>query len=144
VNPQFRFWFSQGKVAEALGGLGTYFVGGVTYSDTHDFILAVGELLDWAKQEHQEEPAARGFEAALQCLLQTGALRSGLLLMRAYQLMAEDEGLELPLDHELVIALIARAVQSAAQELSQDEELRDLTCLVVDRIPLLKNKLGLK
>ena len=143
MNPQFRSWFSQGKIAEALSGLGNYFVAGVTYRDTHDFILAVGELLDWAKEEHQKE-AARGFETALETLFQTDVFRSGLRLMRAYQLMGEDEGIELPLDKELVITLIGRAVHSAGQKLSQDEELRNLACFVIERIPSLKSSLGLK
>jgi hypothetical protein len=109
MNPQFRSWFSQGKIAEALSGMGEYFVEDVTYRDTHDFVLAVGELLDFAHDGNEKE-AATGFETALENLFQTGALKSGLLLMRAYQLITEEEGFELPLNTELVTALIGRAL----------------------------------
>lgn len=143
MNQQVRSWFLQGKIAETLSGVGDYFIEGVTYRGTHDFILAVGELINFAREGNEKE-AAKGFETALENLLKAGALKSGLLLMRAYQLTIDDEGFELPVDRERVIALIGRAVQSGGEELSQNEELRDLACLVLDRIPSLKNRLGLK
>lgn len=142
MNQQVRSWFLQGKIAETLSGVGDYFIEGVTYRDTHDFILAVGELINFAR-DGNENKAAKGFETALENLFEAGALESGLRLMRAYQLTVDEEGFELPVDRERVIALIGRAIQSGGEELSQDEELPVLACIVVERIPSLKNRLGL-
>jgi hypothetical protein len=125
MNPQFLAWFSQGKAAEALCGLDGYFVPDVTSRDEHDFVLAVGRLLEWARSGHCES-AARAFENASGMLLSDGKLQNALRLMRSYFVLEKETGTPLPLDMGLLVLRFGQAVQRAAEQLSHDDSLRNL------------------
>jgi hypothetical protein len=127
MNPQFEAWFSQGKVAEALSGVGDYFIPDVTYRDDHDFGLALYSLMDWAKSGRIQE-AAQGFQMALDELVRKSDLRSALLLLRSYALVREDRGSSLPLNEDHIASRIGHAVVGTAQQLARDEELRTSCC----------------
>lgn len=142
MNAQFQSWFSQGKVAEALSGIGDYFMPDVTYRDEHDFGLALRELLDWAKQGHVQE-SGRGFEDALATLLQAGELKSALLLMRSYAILRNQNIASLPFDEHLVASRFGSSVRQVGERLAQDEDLRRLLLLVGRDFQEIRRAIGL-
>jgi len=141
MNTQFRAWFSQGKAVEALCGLGDYFMPDVTYRDEHDFTLAVGELLEWAREGHQED-AAGAFVTASTTLLDTGRLENALRLLRSYFVLQKEAQTPLPLDESGLASRFGRAAHEAAQRLSRDEDLRNLFLSVSRDFPALKAAIG--
>jgi hypothetical protein len=143
MNTQLRSWFSQGKAAEALCGFGGYFMAGVTYREEHDFVLAVGELLEWGHEGHIEE-AARAIETGITTLLDTGRLENALRLLRSYYVLQKETNNSLPFDERLVASQLGKAVSKAGQRLAQDERLRTLLLSVAGDFPQLKATLGLE
>ncbi|MEI8289076.1 MAG: hypothetical protein WCH99_06345 [Verrucomicrobiota bacterium] len=141
MNKQFRAWFSQGKTVEALCGLGDYFMPDVTYRDEHDFILAVGELLEWAREGHHED-AARAFATAAATLLDTGRFENALRLLRSYFVLQKEMQTQLPLDENGLASRFGRAVHVSAERLSRDEELRNLLLSVSRDFPALNAAIG--
>jgi hypothetical protein len=142
MNPKFQEWFSQQRIPEALCGFDGFFVEDPTYRGEHDFVLAVGELLRWAKRDH-ETAASLGFEEAVRTSIRSKALVPALRLLRTYALLSSEVGIELSFDKPAVLELIARAVDEAASEVSQNEALRALVLLVSDQFPSLKRMIGL-
>jgi hypothetical protein len=137
VNKKLQLWFSRGNSVEALCGLGEYFIPNPTYRDDHDFGLAVGQLIEWAKQGNHVD-AAKGFEGALNRLLQAGSLRSALRLLRAYGIISQQAAVTLPLDEKLLEFVVRRAVQRCGPELAHDQDLRNLLLLVIEQFPSLR------
>lgn len=136
MNTQFQTWFSEGKTVEALCGLGRYFTPDVTYRDEHDFVLAVGELLEWARQGNNDT-AARAFEEATARLLGKGNLDLALRLLRSYCILRKETGFSLPLDEECITARFNQVIGESAKQLSQDERLRNLLLSVGQDYPSL-------
>lgn len=142
MNPKFQTWFSQNKVSDALCGFDEFLVEDPMYHGEHDFVLAVGELLRWAKGGH-ESVASLGFEEAVRTLIRRKTLLSALRLLRTYALLTPDAGIELSFNKTAVLELIAAAVGEAGSEVSQNEALRTLVLLVSDQFPSLKRMIGL-
>ena len=143
MNTQFQSWFSQGKAIEALCGQGDYFVAGITWRDEHDFILALGELLDWARKGHQED-AAMAFQSAIERLLSANQLKAALRLLRSYAILREETSDTMAFDQYQLATCIGRAVREAGELLSRDEDLRKLLLFVCQDYPLIKTEAGLK
>lgn len=143
MNAKFQSWFSQGKAVEALCGLGDYFVPDVTYRKDHDFVLAVGELLEWARQDRLED-AARAFEVASTLFLEMGRFEQALRLLRCYFVLRKETQASLPLDETRLASSFCRAVRETAGQLSRDEGLRKLLLLVSQDFPSLKTAIGLE
>src|SRR5690349_7629555 len=101
MKAQFQSWFSEGKAVEALCGLGSFFMPDVTYREEHDFALAVGELLEWARKGHRED-AAKALDAATTTLLDMGRFEQALRLLRSYVVLQMETQASLPLDESLV------------------------------------------
>jgi hypothetical protein len=142
MNEQFQSWFSQGKTVEALCGLGSFFTPDTTYREEHDFVLAVGELLEWARQGHREE-AAKALNAATTTLLDSGKFEQALRLLRSYFVLEKETQASLPLDKSLLAPRFGQAVRQAAERLSRDEGLRNLLLLVSRDFPTLRKAVGL-
>jgi len=83
--------------------------------------------------------AAKGFQGALDRLLQAGSLKSALRLLRAYGIISQQAAVTLPLDEKFLRFVIRRAVQDSGPELSHDEDLRNLFLLVIEQFPSLKS-----
>ncbi|HEX7860804.1 MAG TPA: hypothetical protein VF773_10785 [Verrucomicrobiae bacterium] len=141
MNAQFQSWFSQGKAVEALCGLGNFFVPDVTYREEHDFVLAVGELLEWARQGNRED-AARSVTTAVNALLDAGRFKNALRLLRSYFILRKEMQIQLPLDESGLASRLGRAAHEAAEQLSRDEALRNLLLLVSQDVPSLKATIG--
>ena len=142
MNPKFQAWFSQQRIPEALCGFDGFFVEDPTYRGEHDFVLAVGELLRWAKLGH-ESAASLGFEEAVRTSIRRKTLVPALRLLRTYALLTPEVGIELSFNRTAVLELIAAAVGGAGSEVSQNEALRTLILLVSDQFPPLKGMIGL-
>ena len=142
MNPKFQAWFSQNKISDALCGLDEFMVEDPTYRGEHDFVLAVGELLRWAKRGH-ESAASLGFEEAVRTSIRRKALVRALRLLRTYALLTPEVGIELSFNKTGVLELIAAAVSEAGSEVSQNESLRTLVLLVSEQFPPLKRMIGL-
>jgi hypothetical protein len=143
MNTQFQTWFAQGKAVEALCGQGDYFMPDVTYRDDHDCGLAVGELLAWARQGHRED-AATAFETALAKLSDTGYFENALRLLRSYSVLQKEMQASLPINEDILAAVLKPAIRKASDPLSRDESLRNLLLLVRQDFPLLKAAIGIK
>src|SRR5437868_5331164 len=143
MNPKFQAWFSQHKIPEALCGFDEFFVQDPTYRGEHDFVLAVGELLRWAKRGH-ESAASLGFEEAVRRLIDRKALVSALRLLRTYKLLTQEARIELSFNIASILELTAAAVNEAGNEVSQNESLRTLVLLVSEQFPEFKGMIGLK
>lgn len=142
MNTRFQSWFAQGKAVEALCGLGDYFSPDVTYREEHDFVLAVGELLEWARTGHREA-ATRAFEAALITLLDAERFENALRLLRSYLVLQNETPTPLPLDESGLASRFGRAARDAAEQLSRDQSLRDLLLSVTRDFPSLKAAIGI-
>lgn len=141
MNTQFQAWFSQGKAVEALCGLDSFFMPDVTYREEHDFVLAVGELLEWARHGHRED-AARAVTTAANALLNAGRFKNALRLLRSYFVLRQEMQIQLPLDESGLASRFGRAVHEAAEQLSRDEALRNLLLSVSQDLPALKATIG--
>ena len=137
MNTQFKKWFSQGRTVEALCGIGDFFMPDITYRDEHDFILAVGELLEWVRDGHRED-AARAFTTAANALLDIGRFKSALRLLRSYFVLTKEMQVMLPLDENGLASRFGRAAHEAAEQLSRDEDLRNLLLLSSRDFPALR------
>src|SRR5687767_10268310 len=115
MNSQFQSWFSRGEAVEALCGLGSFFTPDVTYREEHDFVLAVGELLEWSGHGHRKD-AAKAFDAATTRLLAMGRFEQALRLLRSYILLRKEMHAPLPLDESLLAARFG----SSAVKLASD------------------------
>jgi len=143
TNAQFEFWFSNGKMPEALCGFGEYFVPDVTYREEHDFVLAVGQLLEWAKFGDSED-AAKGFEIALARLFEANAPKSAIRLLLSYGILSGEMAVSLPLNEVRIGDLFARFVTQAGNLLARDEGLRDLLLSLIRYFPFLANRVGIE
>jgi hypothetical protein len=142
MNTRFQEWFSQGKAVEALCGFGAFFVPDVSYREEHDFLLAVGELMEWSRQGHTED-AARAFESALTRLLGTGRVQNALQLLQSYAVLRRENQASLSLNEELLVSLMSRAVREVGEQLSRDERLRNLLLAVSWEFPSFRTAIGL-
>jgi len=142
MNIEIRSWFTQGKIVEALCGLGTYFIPGVTYHDTHDHGFVVRELLYWAAEGHSEM-AGQAFEDAVRQLLDTAMLDKALLLVHSYYVACFYHDRTLDIRENEIAEDIFRAIVKAKDILPGNEELRNRVLVVVEDIPALRNLLGL-
>ena len=142
MNAQFQSWFSQGKAVEALCGLGSFFMPDVTYREEHDFLLAVGELLEWARQGHRED-AAKAIDVATITLLDMGRFKDALRLLRSYFVLKMETQVSLALDESLLASRFGQAAREGAERLSQDEGLRNLLLSVSRDFPPLRTAIGL-
>lgn len=113
-----------------------------TYREEHDLVLAVGELLRWAKRGH-ESAGSLGFEEAVRTSIRRKTLVPALRLLRTYALLTPEVGIELFFNRAAVLELIAAAVGEAGSEVSQNEALRTLILLVSDQFPPLQRMIGL-
>jgi hypothetical protein len=142
MNTHLQTLFSQGKAVEVLTGLGKYFTPDVTYRNEHDFILVVGELLEWARTGHYDD-AAIAFGSASTTLLKTGRFEDALRLVRSYFILRKEMQITLPLDESHLAATFDSAVQNAAEQLSRNENLRNLLLLVTQDFPQLRARIGM-
>jgi len=141
MNAHFQILFSQGKAVDVLCGIGDYFTPGVTYREEHDFVLAVGELLDWARTGHYES-AALAFDSAVMTFLDLGRFENALRLLRSYLILRKEMQTSLPLDEDRLVSGCCIAIRDAAEQLSSNEELRNLLLLVIQDFPQLKARIG--
>jgi len=142
MNSQFQSWFSEGKAIDALCGLGSFFMPDVTYREEHDYVLAVGELLEWASDGHRED-AAEAFDGATKRLLDMGHFEDALRLLRSYVVLTMETRALLPINESLLASSFNQAAREAAERLSQDEKLRNLLLSVSGDFPPLKRAIGL-
>jgi hypothetical protein len=133
MSSQFQTWFAGGKIAEALSGTGAYFVPDATYSDSHAFILAVGQLMKWTNEE-RTKLAASGFERAIAILLPSdvvGAIR----LLRSYSIVSNRDHGSLPIDLGKVAVMLAESVNHQQQVLFEKPGFIHLLRRVIDDYP---------
>ncbi len=143
MNPQFRLWFSQGHAVDALCGQGQYFTPDVTYRDHHDYILAVGELLEWASEGHHEV-AGRAFEEAIRRHISEGRLENALRLLRAYSILRRERQDPLILDEGSLIGGFKEMTDEARRQLAEDKTLHKLLLLVCQDFPQLCTAIGVR
>jgi hypothetical protein len=54
MNAQLLCWFDQGKIKESLLGDGIFFIPSHTYRDSHDSLLVMYALFEWANSENKK------------------------------------------------------------------------------------------
>lgn len=142
MNSRFQKWFLEGNASAALAGDDSYFVPDVTYGDEHDYVLAVAELLNWARAGNQQL-AASAIEDAVALLLNAGRLRAALRLLRSYFVLREETDVSVPLNENALVSRLKRAASEANAELARNESLRTLFLSVANDLPALKKTVGL-
>lgn len=142
MNVQFQSWFSQGKAVDALCGLGNFFIADLTYREEHDFVLAVSELMEWARRGNQEN-AAKALVASMTKLLDMGRFEQALRLLRSYLVLTIERHATLPIQEDLVVSRFGKAARDSADRLSKDEGLRNLLLSVSRDFPPLRAAIGL-
>lgn len=139
----FQRWFGEGRVIEALCGYGSYFIPDHTWRDEHDRLLALSQLLSWARPGHEIE-ATNGFEGALQSLLVTADPHGALDLFHCYLIISKEHNSTLPIDEDRVVLSITSMVNGMPERICRDEELRVLLLSIANKHPALKAALKLE
>jgi len=143
MNAELQSWFTQGRIVEALCGLGEYFIPGVTYRDTHAYSFVVQELMLWA-EAGRSEIASHAFETAVHRLLDQAMLMNALMLTHSYYVVRSYHQEEVfPIQEERIAQYFHKAVVQSSTLLSSNKELRDYVLIVSEDMPMLKSMLGL-
>jgi hypothetical protein len=143
-NARIWDWFNHGKIADALRGQNEFFIPGVTYRENHDEILVIGQLIAWAQETDGLEKATSDFESTVSELLNEGQVEKALGLVWSYLIVSRDQRSSLSLDMDVLQSRLAMAIRDHAREIASREEFRQLVLRVADRLPGLRESLGLK
>lgn len=115
VNPRIRSWLRSGLAVDALVGGQGFFIPGVMFSNEHDRILIVNQLLTWAEDENEFERAADAVEGAIERLLREGDIAGAVDIVWTYVLVVDDRGVALPLGQDVLLSTINGARSTAPQ-----------------------------
>lgn len=142
MNLEIRSWFDQGKIVEALCGLGNYFTPGVTYWDVHDYNLVIRELMSWVGEKHSMM-ASQAFEDAVRHLLSQGMLENALMLVHSYYVVCSFHEKTFDIREDEIARSLTRAIFEAKDLLPSNEELRSSVIVAARDMPALRNMLDL-
>ena len=135
MNQRIANWFEQGKIVEAIRGEPDYFIPDVTYRDSHDILLILSTLFEWANKNGMHEYAASCFLSVFEAYLESEELFEALDLIHAYLLVVDDVNNFLQLEMEKIEIQLRNLVNSKSKNITQDEKLRNLVIGVSKRLP---------
>lgn len=98
MNQQICEWFESGHIADAILGAPPFFLGEVTYRESHDRVLVLDQLVLWAKDERRRREAVAGLRASLEATLLDDDSWAAYDIVWSYLLVADDRGFGLPID----------------------------------------------
>jgi hypothetical protein len=143
-NARIWDWFNHGKIADALRGQNEFFIPGVTYRENHDEILVIGQLIAWAQETGHAEKASSDFESTVSELLNQGQVEKAVGIVLSYLIVSKDQRGDLPIDMDRLQRQLVTAIRDHGREIASKEGLRQLVIRVADRLPELRESLGLK
>ena len=109
----------------------------------HDEILVVGQLIAWAQETGNQQIASLDFQLTISQLLNERKLEKAIGLTWTYLILRKKHGKELPIDLDWLQGQLSEAIQNQGEEVAARESLRNLILRVADRLPKLRNDLGL-
>ena len=135
MNQRIAKWFDQGKISEAIKGESEYFITDITYRDSHDVLLVLRTLIDWANKKDMQEYATFCFYSVFEARIENDDLLDALDLIYAYLLVLEDAKDSLHLNMGDIETRLRNLINIKSKDISNDERLRNLVFNIYKKIP---------
>jgi len=136
TNLQIRSWFDQDRIAEAILGGEPYFIRAHSWLDSHDRLLVLHQLIDWADDEDKLKQAAAGFRSALVTALADDDAHAIYDILLTYFIVVKEARDLLPLDFDEIGSWLD---QLETRTLPAGDEIASIRKDVRDRIPTTQN-----
>lgn len=143
TNPKLFSFFDQGKIKETIIGKNSFFIPDITFREHHDRLLVLRQLSSWAEKRQKFQDASLSIESAIDCLLIVGNLYEALDVTWCFLLVSDEGNFFLTIDMDKIQDKLSLAVKRSYNEISIDDELRDLVVLLAEKLPKFKYELDL-
>ncbi|WP_442510678.1 hypothetical protein SH528x_002316 [Novipirellula sp. SH528] len=139
LNRQFARWFDDGRIRDALLGRGDCFVGDSTFRSSHDSLLAMQTLLQWAKDRAIIPEVHDEFCSILADLESRGDYTALRDLLLSYDLSSHDCKTGLGLDMDSWTIRLADAMMHRLQLVRGDEHFACSLGILAKRWPAIQS-----